>query len=459
MDLEKDFVWGTATSSYQVEGATYEDGKGLSIWDVFTKEKEKIFEGHTGDSGCCHYHHMKEDVRLLAELGVNAYRFSVSWPRILPEGTGRINEKGIQFYSALVDELLKYGITPYLTLYHWDYPNSLEMQGGWLNPASPGWFEEYTKIVAESLGDRVKNFFTFNEPQVFLWLGYDKCIHAPGIRYPRSRLLTMCRNVALAHGLAVQRLRQIIPDCQVGYAPTCGAAYWPVEEKKELADASKKLQDSFDEENWIYSSAFWNELFLKGKFHSHCGTLFGEDLPHISKEDAMCIAQPLDFCGMNLYQGTPVDMDSEGQLILGKLPAGHGKTGMGWPITPKAMYWAVYNFYASYGIPVLITENGMSALDVVSLDGKVHDPGRIDYLERHLQEMFRSVEDGAKVKGYFHWSFMDNFEWEKGYADRFGLVYIDYQTKKRIPKDSFYWYQGIIKKYMVNGILQPSLYI
>ena len=443
MNFKKDFIWGVATSSYQIEGAAREDGKGLSIWDVFTGEEGRIFENHSGDVACDHYHRMKEDVALLKELGVKAYRFSISWPRILPGGTGAVNEKGVKFYSDLVDELLKYGITPYVTLYHWDYPNDLEMQGGWLNPASPEWFALYAEAVAKALGDRVKHFFTFNEPQIFTWLGYDKCTHAPGIKYPEARLLAMCRHIALAHGRAVKTLRELVPGCKAGYAPTCGNAYWPMEETKELILAAARLQNSFSRQDWLHSSAFWNELFIKGRFHEKCVELFGQDLPLITEEDRAVISQPLDFCGMNLYQGTSVSLDETGKLFLGKLPAGHGKTGMGWPITPKAMYWAVRNFSETYRIPLLITENGMSALDVVSLDGKVHDPGRIDYLHRHLLELEKAAADGAEVNGYFLWSFLDNFEWEKGYDDRFGIVYVDYESQARIPKDSFYWYRDL----------------
>ena len=444
-DFKTDFIWGTATSSYQIEGAAYEDGKGLSIWDVFSGEEDKIFEGHTGEVACDHYHRMKEDVDLLGKLGVKAYRFSISWTRIFPKGIGEVNEKGIQFYSDLVDELLAHGITPYVTLFHWDYPYELELLGGWLNEKSPEWFADYVEVVAKALNGRVKHFFTFNEPQVFLWLGYDKCIHAPGIKYPRRRILSMCRNVALAHGMAVKRLRSVIQDCKVGYAPTCGSAFWPLQETGELIKKTAELQRSIEKDSWLYSSAFWNELIIKGRFHKQCGEWFGSDLPILTREDQILIRQPLDFCGMNLYQGTSVSFDENGTVVLGKLPVGHGKTGMGWSITPKAMYWAVRNFSDTYHIPLIITENGMSALDVISMDGFVHDPGRIDYLARHLNELKRAIVDGAEVEGYFLWSFMDNFEWDKGYDDRFGIVYVDYESQRRIPKDSFYWYQNFIR--------------
>lgn len=212
-----------------------------------------------------------------------------------------------------------------------------------------------------------------------------------------------------------------------------------------ISKKAKELNRSIDGNEWLASSAFWNELFLKGHFHKECETLFAEDIPELTNEEKRIIGQPLDFCGMNLYYGTSVGMDVNGNIELGKLPIGHGKTAMGWPITPKAMYWAVKDFWDTYRIPLIITENGMSALDVVSLDGKVHDPGRIDYLQRHLAELQHAIKDGAKVLGYFQWSFMDNFEWARGYDDRFGIVYVDYETQKRIPKDSFYWYQDFIK--------------
>ncbi|MDD3367630.1 MAG: GH1 family beta-glucosidase [Lachnospiraceae bacterium] len=446
LKFNSDFAFGAATSSYQIEGAAFADGKGVSIWDEFVKEPGKILEGHTGEVACDHYHRWKEDVALLAELGVQAYRFSLSWTRILPEGTGKVNPKGIEFYNDLINELLKYNITPYVTLYHWDYPNALELRGGWLNPESPKRFQEYTRVVAEAFGDRVKHFITFNEPQIFLWLGYDKGSHAPGLHYSEKRLLTMTRHVALAHGLAVQELRRQILDARVGYAPTCGAAYYPYEETEVNIRKARKLTNGLEKDDWLYSSSFWNELILKGRYHLKCTELFGESLPKLTKEESDLIGQKLDFCGMNLYQGCSVSIAEDGWLTLGKQPVGHAKTGMGWSVTPKAMYWAVKNFYEEYQIPLYITENGMSSLDVISEDGKVHDPARIVYLSEYLEQLQRAIQDGADVKGYFQWSFLDNFEWEKGYTDRFGLVYVDYESQKRIPKDSFTWYSELIKR-------------
>ncbi|MFP3155351.1 beta-glucosidase [Lachnospiraceae bacterium ZAX-1] len=449
MGFRNDFKWGVATSSYQVEGAAYEDGKGLSIWDEYSKEG-RIYENHNGDIACDHYHRMKEDVRLMAELGVKAYRFSISWPRVIPDGEGAVNQKGLSFYSDLVDELLSYHIVPYVTLFHWDYPQELEMQGGWLNKKSSDWFAYYTKVVVEALGDRVKNFITFNETQIFLWLGYDKCSHAPGIKYPRKRILRMAHNVALAHGKAVLEIRRQWPDSKVGYAPTCGMAYYPAVETKENIEAARKANEDIDPDTWLFSAPFWNELILNGQYHEKCYQYFPEDMPKIGAHDMEVIAQPLDFCGMNIYQGNAVEVGLDGKVQLATKAIGHAKTAMNWPITPECIRWATRFFYEKYHLPLLITENGMSAHDTISLDGKVHDPNRIDYLHRHLLELLKAVEDGVDVLGYFQWSFLDNYEWEQGYNDRFGIVYVEYATQKRIPKDSFFWYQEVITK---NGVL------
>ncbi|MDD3140730.1 MAG: GH1 family beta-glucosidase [Lachnospiraceae bacterium] len=446
MGFKKEMVWGVATSAYQIEGAAYEDGKGVSIWDAYCKEGH-IYEQQTGDVACDHYHHMKKDVKLMAELGINAYRCSISWPRIFPNGIGKINEKGIQFYSDLVDELLTYEITPYVTLFHWDYPNALEMQGGWMNEESSKWFEEYAITVAKALGDRVKHFITFNEPQIFTWLGYDKGIHAPGVKYHKTRILQMTRNIALAHGKAVTAIRKVVEGAIIGYAPTCGMAYYPIEETKECIEVARKMNSDIDRETWLYSAPFWNELMIHGRFHKKCYEFFEKELLEITDNEKEIISQPIDFCGMNIYQGTAVGIDKQGNSKILPKPIGHPKTGMGWQITPPCIQWAPRFFFETYQLPVLITENGMSAHDAVSLDGKVHDPNRIDYLQRHLLELEKAVKAGVDVMGYFQWSFMDNFEWEKGYNDRFGIVYVDYQTQQRIPKDSYYWYQEMIKTY------------
>lgn len=445
MGFKNDFVWGAATAAYQIEGAAYKDGKGLSVWDVFCKEEGNIKEGHNGDIACDHYHMMKEDVKRMADLGLKAYRFSIAWTRILPDGMGQVNEAGLRFYSDLVDELLAHGITPYLTLFHWDLPYELHKKGGWLSDESPKWFEYYTSVVARALGDRVKHFITFNEPQVFVGVGYKLGFHAPGEKQGKISLMTIAFNVMLAHGLSVKKLREQVDGVRVGYAPTCGAGFYPVSEDPADIEAAKKASRFAENEHYIMGTAFWNEPILKGIYRDEWRKVLGEETPALTQDQLKIIHQPLDFLGMNVYQGIPVRA-AEGVSGFAQVPfkVGHSKTGMGWPVTPPCIYWTTRIMYEEFGLPIIITENGISCLDVVSLDGKVHDPGRIDYLHRYLLNLKRAADEGIPVEGYFQWSFMDNFEWSNGYGDRFGLVYVDYENKERINKDSFYWYKEVI---------------
>ncbi len=442
MAFPKDFIWGVATAAYQVEGAWQEDGKGRSVWDDFCREPGKILDGHTGEIACDHYHRFREDIKLMKQLGIHAYRFSISWPRILPEGTGKVNEAGIHFYEELVDELLKNGITPYVTLFHWDYPSTLQRLGGWLNPESPDWFAEYTKVVAQRLGGKVKHFFTLNEPQCFIGLGYGNGEHAPGLVCSRKDCLLMAHHVLLAHGKAVRVLRQEVPDVKVGYAPT-GTSYYPATNQAEDIEAARKA--IFDiPERWTFSISLWSDPVLLGHYPEDAAKAFGEDMPEIAPGDMELISQPLDFYGQNIYNSRPVRADGKGGWEEVPLPIGYPHAATNWPITPKSLYWVPKFLYERYQMPIIITENGMSCHDAVSLDGKVHDPNRIDFNHRYLRELRRCAEDGVDVRGYFHWSLMDNFEWANGYNERFGLIYVDYTTQKRTPKDSFYDYQTII---------------
>ncbi|MDF2614206.1 MAG: beta-galactosidase [Clostridia bacterium] len=444
MSFPKDFIWGAATASYQIEGAAYEDGKGLSIWDVFCKEKGRVFEGHSGDIACDHYHRMKEDVKMMADMGLKAYRFSISWPRVLPNGIGEVNEKGLQFYSDLVDELIKNGITPYATLYHWDYPYELQKRGGWLNPDSPRWFEAYTKVVAGRLGDRLKYYFTLNEPQCFIGISVVDTAHAPGIAYPVKDTLQMAHNVLLGHGRAVKALREAVKDCKIGYAPT-GNSFYPATDKEADIEAARYATFDTRPDNWHFSIGWWSDPVMLGAYPKEAAEQFGELMPEVGADDMALISQPLDYYGQNIYQSAPVRADGKGGFERVKGMIGHPKTAIGWPVTPKSLYWLPKFLYERYQTPIMITENGMSCHDTVSLDGKVHDPNRIDFLNRYLLELKKSIEDGIDVKGYLQWSLMDNFEWANGYNDRFGLVYVDYETQERILKDSALWYKDVIK--------------
>lgn len=446
MGFKKDFVWGAATASYQIEGAAYEGGKGLSVWDVFSKQPGKVFEGHNGDEACDHYHRYKDDIALMKQIGLKAYRFSISWPRILPAGTGAVNPKGIEFYSNLIDELLANGIEPYITLYHWDYPYALHKLGGWLNPDSPKWFENYAKIVAEQYSDRVSHFITFNEPQCFIGAGYYNGGHAPGLKCSDKDLLQMTHNVLLAHGLAVRALRQNAKqDLVIGYAP-CGSADFPASQSADDIEAARMRYFAVDGlPEWTQSVSWWNDPLFLGCYPEEGLKRFGSDMPQIGADDFKIIGEPIDFLGQNIYCGNEVKMGSDGQPELLKRYPGAPRTAMNAPITPQSLYWAPKFLSERYGKPILITENGLSCHDVISLDGRVHDPNRIDFLTRYLREYRRAADDGVDLMGYFAWSLMDNFEWALGYSERFGMIYVDYPTQKRVIKDSGHWYRTVIE--------------
>lgn len=447
MGFAKDFVWGAATSSYQIEGAAQEDGKGQHVWDVFVKEPGHIAEGHTGDRACDHYHLFREDIKLMKEMGLMAYRFSIDWSRILPEGVGRVNEKGIAFYSELIDILLQYGIEPYITLYHWELPYALHQRGGWMNPQMVEWFGEYAKLVAERFSDRVKYFFTLNEPQCFVGLGFLTGEHAPGIKAPLKDTFAMAHHVLKAHGRAVQMLRQYgKQDLVIGYAPT-GSMCYPETEREEDVEAARQMIFSMPQEdrNWTWNVAWWSDPILLGHYPEKEFACYEKYLPKITDDDMKLIAEPIDIYGQNIYNGRCIRMGKDGKPEEVPRYVGFPRTAINWPVTPECLYWGPKFLYERYKKPIYITENGLSCHDVVSLDKKVHDPNRIDFLARYLHELKRAAEE-VDLRGYFHWSLMDNFEWAKGYTERFGLIYVDYRTQERIFKDSAYWYRDVIRK-------------
>ena len=434
MSFRKDFMWGAATASFQIEGAWNEDGKSPSIWDEFCHRGGKIEDNSTGDIACDHYHRYKEDVKLMAELGLKAYRFSIAWTRILPDGTGKINEKGLEFYSNLVDELLKYNITPYVTLYHWDLPYCLQLKGGWTNPESPLWFEDYTKVIVKCFGERVKNYITFNEPSVFMGCGCSQGVHAPGYQLSTRDLLHMGHNIHLAHGRAVKVIRELTPFAEVGITLASLPAI-PVTEKD--AYAAYESHFSITREFFFWSDAYWADPIVLGHYPEKLLQETKDIFPSFTDEDMKLISQKIDFIGINIYQG-----HYTGDYTR---KPGTPHTEIGWDTFDSALEWGVKHFTKRYQIPIYITENGLSCHDWESLDGKVHDPNRIDFLHRYLRGLKTAAESGCDVRGYFQWSFMDNFEWAKGYNPRFGMVFCDYATQKRIPKDSAYWYKEVIE--------------
>lgn len=446
MKFKKDFYWGAATAAYQIEGAKSEDGKSESIWDVFTQKESAIARGETGDFACDHYHRYEEDVRLMKEMGLNAYRFSLAWPRILPDGTGEINGKGAAFYDRLIDSLLEKGITPFVTLYHWDLPQILQVRGGFLNPDIAAWFGEYTEAVKKLYGDRVKHYMTFNEPQCVLGCGYRTGVHAPGLQVSLKEQLSALHNLLRAHGTGARILKSI-PGAEVGYA-SCGYSYAPKNESPEDIQAAYERTFQFEPDNPLGTISAFSEPIFTGKYPKEYYEYDEEILPKIAAGDMKLISSVRpDFFAFNIYEGKTVYRKKDGGIGEVVPATGSPKTQMGWEITPINMYWAPKFLYKKYGKKVYITENGISLPDYVFSDGKIHDTYRTEYLKSYLRELRRAANDGeTEVAGYFHWSLMDNFEWAEGYKQRFGLIYVDFETMNRVAKDSFYEYKKIIEE-------------
>lgn len=443
MSFPPNFAWGAATAAYQVEGAAFEDGRKSSVWDMFTRKEGAVFNGHTGDVACDHYHRFPEDVAIMKQIGLKAYRLSISWPRILPDGTGTPNPAGLGFYDRLIDELLSAGITPYVTLFHWDFPYELYRQGGWLNPSSPDWFAEYTHLVVDRLSDRVQNWFTLNEPACFVWLGHADGVHAPGDRLATPQLLQIMHNALLAHGRSVQAIRATArTPARVG-AALVGHVAMPAADNPVDIEAARQVMFTPARKD-LWNIAWWADPIFKGAYPEAGLRLFASQMPAISPSDMELISQPLDFFGVNIYQGVYYRRSASGEPQAVPFPPGSPTSAYHWQITPDALYWGPRFLWERYRQPLIIAENGMANVDWIALDGAVHDPQRIDFTRRYLLELRRAISDGVPVLGYFHWSLLDNFEWAEGYSQRFGMVYVDFQTQQRIPKDSAHWYREVI---------------
>lgn len=459
-----DFVWGVAGSAYQVEGRDPEDGCGKNIWDTFAEEG-RILDGKDAYTACDHMHRYKEDYKLMKLLGIKAYRFSMSWARILPEGTGKVNEKAIAMYRDMILSMKENGIEPYITMYHWEFPQALQDKGGWLNEDVIQWFGEYAKVVAENFSDICEYFITLNEPECFVGLGHLSGVHAPGLKLPYKDVFKIAHNALRAHGQAVINLRKYASrPIKVGYAPTCGMAY-PATDSPEDIEAARKTLFGFHQpmDNWTWNVAWFNDPVFLGKYPEEGLKKFAEYLPEITDEDMELISQPLDFMGQNIYNGYMMRQGEDGEPEYVDREAGAAKTAAGWPVTPECFYYGVKFLYERYHLPLYITENGMSCHDDVSLDGRVHDPNRQNFLDLYISALQRANDDGADVRGYFLWTFLDNFEWDKGYTERFGIVYVDFKTQKRIVKDSAFWYQKIIesngRELTVNKKTRPILFL
>jgi beta-glucosidase len=448
MDTERipfpqDFVWGAATAAYQIEGAWDEDGRGLSIWDTFAHTPGKIYKGHTGDIAADHYHRWETDLDLMAELGLKAYRFSTSWPRIIPEGKGEINPPGMDFYDRLVDGLLERNITPYLTLYHWDLPQALQDVGGWTNHEVCRYFADYAGKVADRLGDRVTHWITHNEPFVTAMAGYFNGEHAPGIQLPAASM-RVAHNLLYSHGLAVQAIRsstKISP--QVGITLNMSSVH-PANDNPEDRKAAWNVDG-------INNRLFIDPL-LRGSYPQDIVDLFGPFFPAFPSDDLTVIATPIDFLGVNYYTRVVVTHDPDFPIIQAKeiKPAGNEYSQM-WEIYPQGIFELLTRLQRDYLPPkILITENGVPVPDGIDADGRVRDERRIRYLRNHLAEINRAIQLKVPVQGYFVWSLMDNFEWSHGYKMRFGIIYIDYDNLERMIKDSGRWYSKVIRENAVD---------
>lgn len=455
----KNFLWGTASSSYQIEGAFTEDGKGLSIWDTFSNKTGNIAHDENGNKACDHYHRYREDIALMKNLGIQAYRFSISWSRIFPDGIVkdsdgniRYNKAGLDFYDKIVNFCLENNIKPFITIYHWDLPQALEDKGGWLNRETAFVFADYAEFICKHFSDRVTNIATINEPQIISGLGYMLGLHAPGKKLDTVSVLSVIHHLALAHGLAVTKMRAVAKQpVKIGFSSTGGLCY-PSKECDEDIDAARAECFNIVKGNMTFNHTIFCDMTCLGRYPDIAGTELHlepglekighyEELPFVKKGDIELIHQPIDYLGINVYNGHEINAAG----YINKKP-GSPRTALGWPVTPGVMNYGIRYLYERYNLPIYIFEDGLACNDIISLDGKVHDSNRIDFLTRYLTDLEKAYKAGVPILGYFHWSFTDNFEWHSGYDPRFGLVFVDYETQQRIPKDSAYWYSDLIKK-------------
>lgn len=438
------FKWGTATASYQIEGAVSEDGRGSSIWDTFSHTPGKTLGGDTGDVACDHYHRFGDDIQLMAELGVGSYRFSVAWPRIFPEGEGAVEPRGLEFYDRLVDRLLAHGIEPMVTLYHWDLPSALQARGGWLNRDTAYYFREYAETLFHHFADRVGHWITHNEPWCTAYLGHGTGRHAPGLQ-DLGMARVAAHHTLLSHGLAVRAFRDAGYPGQIGVTLNLASTY-PASQTPEAFQAVR-MQD-------VFQNRWFLDPVLAGHYPAELQTLLGPGPDPVVAGDLALIASPIDFLGVNYYSSSVVRWNPEGKPV----PVTHVTqrdwvTDMGWPVMPHGLTDLLVRLHQDYGrgrgaqgLPLYVTENGAASADEV-VEGKVADPDRIRYLKAHLEAIAKALDAGVDVRGYYLWSLMDNFEWGEGYHKRFGTVYVDYPTQARIPKASFYWYQELIQEW------------
>lgn len=429
----KEFTWGTGTSAYQVEGAANIGGKGESIWDRFTRKN-----GRNTDKSCNHYQLFRDDISLMRYLKFNAYRFSISWSRIFPNGYGKLNQEGIDFYSKLVDELISQGITPFITLYHWDLPQALEDKGGWKNRDTAKWYGDYAAAVSNALGDRVNMWSTFNDPGIFSLMGYVLGLHAPGEKDP-SCFFNVSHNINIAHGTGVSAIRSEAENPKIGISLQITPVFPKTDEKKDYEAAD--ITDAF-------INRWWAGPVLAGKYPEDLLDKLSNNFIY-DENDLQKIFQPLDFVGLNTYTRIFAYYDKKVPFFQSSIDTayqhpGSRYTDMGWEVYPEAVYESLMRIKDEWGHPdIYITENGSAEKDII-LDGRIKDTGRINYFKSYLSEVKRAMDAGVNVKGYFLWSFLDGFEWAEGTTKRFGIVHVDYETLRRTPKDSALWFRNMM---------------
>ena len=436
----QDFIWGTSTASYQVEGAVHEDGRGPSIWDTFSHTPGKTFQGETGDVADDFYHRYPQDVALMQRLGAKGFRFSIAWPRVFPQGTGAPNPKGLDFYKRLLDALHEAGIEPFCTLYHWDLPQALEDKGGWPNRDTAYAFADYVRYTVGQLSDRISHWMTINEFGSYIDGGYDSAWGAPGLKLARKELAQTKHYAVLGHGLAVQAIRSVAPRALVGLAEDTSGFMPAIEDDAHIRAATLALR----EENAAYTT-----VVLEGRYTDSYLKKLGADAPHFTPDELKIISSPLDFWGLNCYttqEVVPADTP-DGYLVVPR-PATYPHMASDWLfVAPPALYWTPKLMTSLWNIEKMyVTENGCSSADVLRPDGRVLDSDRVQYLRSYLENLQRAVADGVPMAGYFLWSLLDNFEWSSGFSRRFGITYVDYKTQKRTPKLSSDYYRSVIAK-------------
>ena len=439
LTFPKGFLWGTATAAYQIEGAYDEDGKGESIWDRFCMNPSNIKNGDTGKFACNHYFLFEKDIGVMKELGINAYRFSVSWPRIFPDGKGKPNSKGVDFYKRLIEKLQVNNIKPLITLYHWDLPQKLQDIGGWANREVTDYFEQYAGYMFKEFKDADADWVTHNEPAVTVMSGYWDGSFAPGIKDP-STAIAVSHNILISHGKAVCVFRDSGIKGEIGIALNIWPNY-PGTDKKEDIEAAKRVNDSSI--NW------YTDSILKGKYPEETVKLYSEKLvmPEINEKDMKLISVPIDFMGVNYYSSNFIkNSPGTGFFNADCVSTNYDVTDFGWLIYPEGLYKTLVDINNSCpGLKLYVTENGASYDDIIDINGNIEDNNRVDYLYRHFLQAHRAIQDGVDLAGYYVWSLIDNFEWAQGYSKKFGIVHVNYETQKRTIKKSGYWYRDVIK--------------